>query len=388
MTLPPNGSQQFTATVQNTMNTGVAWTVDGVLNGNSSVGMITGSGATVTYTAPATTGNHSVAATSVADTNEFASANVMVTSATGFPSSSHVFVIMEENQSFSQVFPTGLATNCASSGMPYLCGLAANNGLALNFYANNHGSLLAYLYNTSGATWTGSPASCTGSACSSEGAITGDNIIRALTAAGKTWRGYFEGMPSQGYVGGDTNDYVQHHNPFIWYSDVAKSTTQQSNMYPFTQLAKDVAANTFKNFSYIVPNVIHDADGTGSQGSSALLSSADSWLKTNIAPLLSAKGGPFQPGGDGILIVVFDEGAVAGKSGDSSSDNSCSPTQSSGCGGHVAFVMIGPKVLPGSTTSNTYHFQDMLHTIIHLLGMSDYMNSASGAADIALLPGV
>jgi hypothetical protein len=30
----------------------------------------------------------------------------------------------------------------------------------------------------------------------------------------------------------------------------------------------------------------------------------------------------------------------------------------------------------------------MLHTIIHLLGMTDYMNGASGASDIALLPGV
>jgi hypothetical protein len=29
----------------------------------------------------------------------------------------------------------------------------------------------------------------------------------------------------------------------------------------------------------------------------------------------------------------------------------------------------------------------MLQTIIHLLGISDYMNNTSGAADIALLPG-
>jgi hypothetical protein len=384
--LPPNGTQQFTATVQNTSNTGVVWTVDGVVNGSSSVGTISDSGDTVTYTAPATTGNHSVTATSAIDTNAFATASVTVALTTGFPKSNHVFVIMEENQSFSQVFPTGSATNCSSSGMPYLCGLAAKNGLALNFYSNVHGSLLDYLYNTSGATWTGSPADCTGGGCSSEGAITGDNVIRALAASGKTWRGYFEGMPFQGYTGGDTGDYVQHHNPFIWYSDVADSSTEQKNMYPFTQLASDVKANAFKNFNYIVPNVVHDADGTGSQSASALLSAADSWLKTNISPLLSTP--TFQAGGDGILMLVFDEGKVAGKSGDASSDNSCSPTQSSGCGGHVAFVMIGPNVSSGSTTSNTYHFQDMLHAIIHLLGMTDYMNGAGGGADIGLLPGV
>jgi hypothetical protein len=117
-----------------------------------------------------------------------------------------------------------------------------------------------------------------------------------------------------------------------------------------------------------------------------LLISADTWLKNNIGPLLATA--PFQPGGDGILIVTFDEGSVAGKSGDSTTDNACSPTTSSGCGGHIVFVMIGPAVKPGSNSTNTYHFQDMLHTMIHLLGLSDYMNGASTGTDINLLPGV
>ncbi len=292
---------------------------------------------------------------------------------------------MLENQDFSQIFPTGNATNCSSSGMPYLCGLAAKNGMALNFYSNAHGSLAAYLYNTSGADWTESPFDCTGGGCASTGIITEDNIVRALTKNGQTWRGYFEGMPSQGYMGGDVGEYVIHHNPFVWYSDVADSEAQRDNMYPFTQFAADVKAGTFQNFSYIVPNILNDADGSGTQNASELLLSADDWLQTNIAPLFSTI--PFQSGGDGILMIVFDESKAAGISGDTSTDNSCSPTQPSGCGGHIAFVMIGPNVIPGSSTSNTYHFEDMLHTTIHLLGMTDYMNSACEGADIALLPG-
>lgn len=283
------------------------------------------------------------------------------------------------------MFPSGQATDCASSGMPYLCSLAEANGMSTNFYSNAHGSLLAYLYNTSGADWTGSPYDCTGSGCASAGVITGDNMVRALTNEGKTWRGYFEGIPSRGYMGGNSGDYVEDHNPFRWYSDVEDSIVQQGNIYPFTQFATDVKADSFQNFSYIVPDLLHDAEGTGSQSASALLFSADSWLKTNIAPLLSTV--PFQSGGDGILMITFDEGKVNGKSGDTSADDSCSPTQDSGCGGHIAFVMIGPNVIAGSSASETYHFQDMLHTIIHLLGMSDYMNKANGAKDIALLPG-
>lgn len=50
--------------------------------------------------------------------------------------------------------------------------------------------------------------------------------------------------------------------------------------------------------------------------------------------------------------------------------------------------MIGPNVNHSSTAAQTYQFQNMLHTILHLLNITDYMNGANGAADIALLPGV
>ncbi|MGA2991321.1 MAG: Ig-like domain-containing protein, partial [Candidatus Korobacteraceae bacterium] len=77
-TIGVNATQQFTATVQNTTNTGVTWAVDTIAGGNATVGTITGAGNTVTYTAPATTGPHTVTATSVADTTQSGSATVTV----------------------------------------------------------------------------------------------------------------------------------------------------------------------------------------------------------------------------------------------------------------------------------------------------------------------
>ena len=291
---------------------------------------------------------------------------------------------MLENQSFNQVFPSGSAASCAGSPMPYLCGLAQTGGIATHFYANTHGSLRSYLFNTSGSAWEGKPWDCSGSNCSSAGVIKADNIVRALTNNMKSWRGYFEGMPHCGYMGSGSGSYTHRHNPFKWYSDVADSSTQQDNMCPFTQLATDLSpSGTLPNFGYIVPNEADDAEGTGSGSASTLLTKADNWIKKNLSPLLSSP--VFQkPGGDGILIVTFDEGRVSGKSGDKSSDNACSATKSSGCGGHVAFVVIGPQVAPGSVATATYHFQDMLHTMIHLLGLGDYMNGAKTASDIPL----
>src|SRR6185312_10607977 len=66
--LLPNGTTAFTATVSNTSNTGVTWTATG--------GTISGTGNSITYTAPASTGSYTVTATSVADTSKQASATV------------------------------------------------------------------------------------------------------------------------------------------------------------------------------------------------------------------------------------------------------------------------------------------------------------------------
>ena len=48
-----NATLSITASVTNTSNTAVTWTVNGATNGNSTFGTISGSGLTVTYKAPA-----------------------------------------------------------------------------------------------------------------------------------------------------------------------------------------------------------------------------------------------------------------------------------------------------------------------------------------------
>ncbi|MBP1625720.1 MAG: hypothetical protein H6Q00_195 [Holophagaceae bacterium] len=68
-TLTPGGTTLFIGTVTGTSNTALDWSVDGIPNGNSSVGTLTIDSSTATYTAPATTGSHSIIATSMADTS-------------------------------------------------------------------------------------------------------------------------------------------------------------------------------------------------------------------------------------------------------------------------------------------------------------------------------
>src|SRR5437868_1894599 len=81
-TVGTGGMQQFTAMVENTSNTAVAWQVNRVTGGNATVGTISSSGL---YTAPGVVPSPAtvtVTAVSQADATKSASAQVTITAAT------------------------------------------------------------------------------------------------------------------------------------------------------------------------------------------------------------------------------------------------------------------------------------------------------------------
>jgi hypothetical protein len=146
-------------------------------------------------------------------------------------------------------------------------------------------------------------------------------------------------------------------------SDVA-SNPQVANatIWPFSQFATDLANGTLPEFSYIVPDVDDDAhNGTPQQ--------ADTWLQTNVVVPLS-NSSAFQSGGNGVLIVDFDEAA------DSDSTNG---------GGHVAPVLWGPNVKVGymQTSATLYQHQSMLRTIMEALQLTNPPGAAASAPSMA-----
>lgn len=253
------------------------------------------------------------------------------------PSSRHVVVVVEENHDYSQVIGSG--------AMPYLNSLANQYGLATQYYADTHPSIGNYFMMTVGRIITNND--------NYNKIVTADNLVRHLRAAGKTWKSYAEGLPSVGYVGGNTGLYVRRHNPFTYLSDVYNSQVQRQNLAPFTQFATDLSKNALPDISFVIPNLIDDAhNGTPRQ--------ADAWLKTNIAPLLTNSA--FKQ--DGILIIVFDESA---------SDNTHG-------GGRIACVVVGPTVIPGLKSSILYQHQNLLRTISDAVGLTTFPGAAATAS--------
>lgn len=253
------------------------------------------------------------------------------------PRSNHVVVVVEENHSYSSVI--------GNSAMPYLNSLAAKYGLATQYYANTHPSIGNYFEMTAGQVITNNDGFTS--------TVTADNVVRHMLSAAKTWKSYAEGLPSVGYIGGDTGSYVRHHNPFSYFSDVRNSSVERLNLVPATRFLTDVSNHTLPQFSLLVPDEAND----GHNGS---LAQADNWLKAHIAPLLSSTA--FQQ--DGILIIVFDE------SFDSDTAHS---------GGHIATVVVGPKVRRGYKSTLFYQHQSLLKTVLRALGVSSYPGASSSA---------
>ena len=329
-------TSQCNAAVQGTgtYSSAVTWSASG--------GTISASGL---ITAPASPVTVTVTATSVQDTSRSGAATVTVQLQA--LSINHIVLVMEENQSYATVVGN-------TSDWPNLNNLISDGALATNYYANSHPSIGNYFMLTTGQLLTTDD--------NSTSVWNVDNLARRMLASGVSFKIYAEGI-TQGYLGGNTGLYLIRHNPFAMLSDIADNPQVANQcIWPFTQFAADLASGTLPDFSYIVPNVNDDAhNGTPQQ--------ADAWLQTNVVAALSNHSA-FASGGDGILIVDFDEAA--------DSDTTYG-------GGHVAAVFWGPGAKVGYTQTSTtlYQHQSMLRTMMEALQLSDPPAAAASAPSMS-----
>lgn len=262
----------------------------------------------------------------------------------------HLFLVLLENQDYNSVI--------GNPAMPFFNRLAAQNTLAINYFGNTHPSAGNYFMLTTGEL-VGDDTFA--------GTVTADNIVRELTAAGKTWKTYLQSLPNVGYVGGDVYPYVKHHNPFSYMTDVLNSPAQQQNILPVANLSSDLAGQSLANYSFIVPdqqNNAHDCPpGMTTCTNDDKLAAADRFLAANVPAILNNP--VFQQ--DGLLIVVFDEASAADVTNG---------------GGHVAMLLAGPKVKRGFQSSGLYQHQSTLRLSLEGLGITALPGLASGATPI------
>jgi phosphatidylinositol-3-phosphatase len=269
------------------------------------------------------------------------------------PRSKHVYIVAEENRSYERVV--------GSAAMPYLNSLLAKGAVATQFYSNEHGSLENYLILTSGQYLTHNNDTLA--------VFNVDNIERHLLTNGMTFKSYAQSLPSAGYTGLYSGAYMKRHAPLPYYTDMANSSLIQNHVSS-TELAKDIANGTLPNFAFITPDGNNDMHNCGTD-LNICFATADKFLKNTIGPLLASA--PFQPGGDGVLIIWADEA-------DLGTDNRCSATVLTGCGGHILVAMIGPKVKAGYKSTTNYHHQSVLRTVLEAMGTTANFPAAANTA--------
>lgn len=159
---------------------------------------------------------------------------------------SHVFLIVLENHSAESVI--------GNPALPALNRLAQEGALATNSHGVAHPSLPNYVALIAGSTF-GSRSD------DPRQTFSGPTLADALEAAGLSWKGYFQSMPSAGYTGasgGPFGVYVKRHNPFMLFPAIAQNPNRAARSVPLAQLETDLKSGQAPTFALIVPDNCHN----------------------------------------------------------------------------------------------------------------------------------
>jgi hypothetical protein len=264
------------------------------------------------------------------------------------PSFGNVVIVLGEN--------TNYGTSYNSTNMPYLTSLANSYGLGVNYYSDTHPSIGNYLNLATGYILTDDDSQTPQSF-----PVSLNNIALEVQQAGGTWKDYVESLPVAATPCGGLKSgaYYVRHDPLEYMTTI---NGEKKNFVCFSAFQNDLKRNALPNLSWLVPNGCDDAHDCA-------IGTFDTWLKTEIAPLLASSY--FQTGGTGLLIIVFDE------NNDSGNPDCDTTTEGKGCGGQVELVVVSPfskrgYQSPGGDTRNynsSYDEGDILRLMAQGLGL-------------------
>jgi hypothetical protein len=298
----------------------------------------------------------------------------------GIPEFDHVFVVVEENQSYDDVVGN-------TRDLPYFNSLIREYGLATNYYANTHPSVNNYFYLTAGHEGFSSLWTSDGFLANLHAELLpGENIASILTDNKKTWKAYLEGLPEAGSLTSNHPGYAKRHDPFAYFTTVVRGTRdyppQKSNLVPIEpNFETDLRNRRFPKYSFIVPDIYNDGHDNAKTrreaacGDHTALQQIDQRLNRNIRPLVEDTD--FKR--SGLLIIVFDEACSRGPKADNRLD---SKQPSLHGGGHIPVLIINSKTKPGTTSDQFLHHESILRLCLRALGIQQFPGAAANVPDV------
>ena len=333
----------------------------------------------------------------------FANARV---EAAGQPPIRHVFVVVLENQSYTDTFGPGTPA-------VYFANSLRKQGVLLeNYYAIGHASLDNYVAMISGQP----PNEDTQRDCplfrdmilrrpalDERGRAIGRGCVYPpfvktladqMDAAHLSWRGYMQDMgkdparelPTCGHspIGAREtlltatakDQYAVKHDPFMYFHSIIDRRSYCDNhVVNLDRLANDLrTAATTPNLVFIVPNLCDDGhDSPCIDGAPGGLISADAFLRA-LAPTILASPAYRR---DGMLVITFDE---AGSNGPEDSAACCGEEAMPGAafppgvngpgGGRIGALVLSGFTKPGTRSAMPYNHYSLLRSIEDIFGLS------------------
>jgi hypothetical protein len=304
-----------------------------------------------------------------------------------FPSVKHVFEIVLDAHGFTEAFG-------ASSPATYLAKTLPSQGeLLRNYYSVAGGALANEIALIGGQGPTPQTvADCPTFTDIAPGTIGAEEQVAGagcvypaqtptlageLTAAGKSWKAYVEGVgsgaagepatcrhPALGSADPDqtatpTDPYVTWRNPFVYFHSLIDGSACAKGDVGLEQLAPDLkkAADT-PSLAYIVPDRCHDgSEQPCAPGAPAGLLAADSFLQT-IVPEIE-RSAAYREGG--LIAITFDQAPQSGPNADPSAccetpqypNLLSSPAAATGTTGTSATGATGTTLTSETTTTTT-----------------------------------
>jgi hypothetical protein len=353
------------------------------------------------------------------------------------PPITHVFLIVLSDQGFHAAFgPSSQATYLSKT-------LTGQGELVDNYYAVTGGELANEIALISGQGPTPQTASncplytdITPGNLGAQGQVLGSGCVYPrqaltladqLTADGRTWKAYVEGIPNggpgqpttcrhpalgsadAGQAPSPETAYVTWRDPFVYFHTAIDNAACASSVVGLDQLAPDLkTASKTPSLAYIVPNRCHDgSEAPCVPGQPAGLTAADAFLAKVVPEIESSP--TYKTGG--LIAITFDQAPQEGPNADSSgccitsafpnlptgttgpsgtTGSSAAPTGATGPtgtptgttgvtgpqtatptgGGKVGLLLISKYVKPGSlNVTGEYNHFALLRSIENLFGL-------------------
>lgn len=252
-----------------------------------------------------------------------AAAGVPAHADAALPAYDHIVVLIEENHSFTQVI--------GNTAAPYITSLANGGANMTQSFAVTHPSEPNYLALFSGATQGLTDDSCPHT-------FTGENLGHQLIAAGRTFKGYSETMPSDGFTGCTSGRYARKHNPWVNFSNVPAASNVRFSTFP-----TDFSA--LPALSFVVPNLCNDMHDCS-------VATGDGWVRDNLGAYVT-----WAQTHNSLLVVTFDE-------------------DDRNAGNRIGTVFSGAHVAPGAYAERITHYT-VLRTLQSLTGLACVANSCA-----------